>query len=313
MNHHMKPNNRRSFIKKTGLILAATSMVPAHIFGTSAGFDDLKKVPINAHLWVYASKFPPNWDCSPVLDTVFSDLNDAGIHGVELMEANLRHDNSVKNLNNLIQKYNLPVSGSSYGVGFSMWDTEQHKRILKDIETIIPRLKAVDGKTFGISVGGADHQKTEKELDAQAEILLKIRSICEENDILANLHNHTYEVENDMHDLRGTLKRIPDFKLGPDLNWLIRAGVDPVSFIETYGQQIVYLHIRDQYANGDWTEYVGQGVTNFSAISTALRKQNFQGQVAIELAFPNDFIPEFTLTEDWKKSKEYVQGIFGWS
>jgi len=35
--------------------------------------------------------------------------------------------------------------------------------------------------------------------------------------------------------------------------------------------------------------------------------------VAIELAFSNDFIPEFTLTEDWKKSKEYVQGIFGWS
>jgi len=101
-----KAKPRKKFYQKTGLILAATSIVPTHIFGTSAGFDDVKKVPINAHLWVYASKFMPNWDCSPILDTVFSDLNDAGIHGLELMEANLRHDNSVKNLNDLLQYTN---------------------------------------------------------------------------------------------------------------------------------------------------------------------------------------------------------------
>ncbi len=139
MNHHMKPNNRRSFIKKTGLILAATSMVPAHIFGTSAGFDDVKKVPINAYLWVYASKFMPNWDCSPILDTVFSDLNDAGIHGLELMEANLRHDNSVKNLNDLLQE----VTFLSDLLFFSFFPPFP----------FLSRLKAVDGKTFGISVG----------------------------------------------------------------------------------------------------------------------------------------------------------------
>ena len=40
-------------------------------------------------------------------------------------------------------------------------------------------------------------------------------------------------------DVPGTLARIPDIKLGPDLNWLIRSGIDPVTFIKTYGHSIV--------------------------------------------------------------------------
>jgi len=115
-----------------------------------------------------------------------------------------------------------------------------------------------------------------------------------------------------MHDLKGTLARIPDMKLGPDLNWLVRANVDPVAFIKTYGQQIVYLHIRDQYQNGVWTEYVGEGVTDFPAIAEALRSVNFRGRAAVELAFPDNYVPKYTLTEDWKRSKQYVQSVFGW-
>lgn len=136
--------------------------------------------------------------------------------------------------------------------------------------------------------------------------------IWEEHGIQPNLHNHTYEVENNLHDLKGTLERIPDAKLGPDINWLIRAGVDPVEFIETYGDKIIYLHIRDQYQNGEWTEYVGQGTTDFKAIASALKAKNFSGLAAIELAFPNDFEPQYPLKKDWKKSRQFVQKAFGW-
>ncbi len=303
---------RRNFIKNAGLVAFGTLMAPDQLMSSSVTEHMSKNIPVNAHLWVYASKFPPNWDATPVLDTVFSDLSYAGIEGLEIMEGQLRHDDSVERLNQLIKKYRLPVSGSSYGVGFRMWDVDQHQSILEDIGIVIPRLSRVGGKTFGISVGSKDGLKTEKELDAQAELLKKIRSICEDNDIEANLHNHTYEVENDMHDLKGTLARIPDFKLGPDLNWLIRAGIDPVEFINIYGKQIVYLHIRDQYKDGTWSEYVGEGDTDFEPIAAALKAQNFKGQAAIELAFPNDFTPKNELREDWKMSRQFVKNTFGW-
>lgn len=308
-----KSFKRRDFLKKSGAFVAGTAVLPQQLFSAVGNAPLLKKIPINAHLWVYASKFPPNWDCTPVLESVFSDLSYAGIHGLEIMEAQLRHPDAVGRINTLIKKYNMPVSGSSYGVGMQLWDKTQYKTIWEDIEVVVPRLGQIGGKTFGISVGDKDGLKTEDELDTQAKLLTKIRALCEDNGIEANLHNHTNEVENDMHDLKGTLLRIPDFKLGPDLNWLIRANVDPVAFIETYGKQIVYLHIRDQYEDGVWTEYVGQGATDFKAIGKALKKQNFDGQAAVELAFPNNFTPVNQLKDDWKMSREFVEETFGWN
>lgn len=303
--------NRRKFLEKSGLASATALLAPSFLMSSNCK-PIVKRIPINAHLWVYASKFPPDWDCTPVLDTVFSDLSYAGIAGVEIMEGQLRHNDAVDRINKLIRKYNLPVSGSSYGVGFKMWDISQHQKIMEDIHIVVPRLARVGGKTFGISVGNKEGLKTKVELDQQAELLTKISAICADNGIVPNLHNHTYEVENNMHDLKGTLQRLPDFKLGPDLNWLIRGGINPVEFINTYGKQIVYLHIRDQYEDGTWSEYVGQGETDFESIARALKAQKFNGQAAVELAFPNDFTPENQLREDWKMSREFVQKTFGW-
>jgi sugar phosphate isomerase/epimerase len=135
-------------------------------------------------------------------------------------------------------------------------------------------------------------------------------AICAKHGIEPNLHNHTFEVTNDMHDLKGTLARVPDIKLGPDLNWLVRGGVDPVWFIKTYGHQMVYMHIRDQDAAGKWTEAVGEGVTDFRAIARALKEINYKGKAAIELAFEKP--PAGPVRDDWKKSRRYVKKVFGW-
>lgn len=309
----MKPSgasSRRDFLKTSTISLAAGLLAADTPKLASAAGLFAFKPKLSAHMWVYASKYPPNWDATADLDTVFSDLHFAGFDGVEIMDVILRHDDAVDRLKRLVEKYNLPVSGASYQG--AMWDASQHDAILSDATTVISRLAQLQGKTFGISVGDARHAKTDAEFDAQAKLLTSIRKLCADNGIVANLHNHTYEVRDDLHDLKGTLARIPDFKLGPDLNWLIRGGVDPVWFIKTYGHQMVYMHIRDQYKDGTWTEYVGQGVTDFPAIAAALRAVNFRGRAAIELAFPKDFVPKNPLREDWKMSHDYVIKTFGW-
>lgn len=134
--------------------------------------------------------------------------------------------------------------------------------------------------------------------------------MCDKHKVQPNLHNHTYEVENDMHDLKATLKRIPEIKLGPDLNWLVRGGVDPVWFIKNYGKQMVYMHIRDQQVGGKWTEAVGDGIIDFPAIAKALHEINYNGRAGIELAF--DAPPVNEVKESWKKSRAYVKKVFGW-
>jgi sugar phosphate isomerase/epimerase len=298
--------SRRTFIKtSTGL---AGAFLLNGLNSTACKAEKDATVKVDAHLWVYASRFPPDWDCTPILDEVFSDLKWAGYDKIELMEVILRNEGSVQRLNDLIHKHGLPVTGTSYNG--DMWDKNQQQHIVEDMELVLERLHSVGGTMIGLTVGDAKRVKTEAELDTQAETLKKIINLCKKNNVVPNLHNHTFEVTNNLHDLKGTLERVPDLKLGPDLNWLVRGGVDPVWFIKTYGHKMVYMHIRDQRADGKWTEAVGEGAMDFPAIAKALKEIKYSGRAAVELAF--DEPPKRAVREDWKQSRAYVKKVFGW-
>ncbi len=193
-----------------------------------------------------------------------------------------------------------------------MWDRNQQAAVLENAEMVITRLAQTGGRTLGISVGDPGRKKTPEEFDHQAELLRKVRALCQQHGIVPNLHNHTYEVRDDSHDLRGTLQRIPDFPLGPDLNWLLRGGVDPVAFIRQYQRQIVFLHLRDQKADGRWSEAMGEGDMDYAAIAKALHDVGFTGDAIIELAHERDFQPTRPLRESLRLSREYVRRVFGW-
>jgi len=114
-----------------------------------------------------------------------------------------------------------------------------------------------------------------------------------------------------MYDLRGTLKRIPDIGLGPDLNWLLRAGTNPLEFLREFRKQIVFLHLRDQLSNGKWPESMGEGNVNFKEIADVLKEINFSGQTIIELAHENGFVPTRPLKESLKMSRDYMRKTMG--
>ena len=70
------------------------------------------RVPVGAHLWVYAAK-QPGYDPTPVLGEVFSELGRAGLDGIELMHQALLHDDSVVRIRALSDRHRLPVIGTS--------------------------------------------------------------------------------------------------------------------------------------------------------------------------------------------------------
>jgi sugar phosphate isomerase/epimerase len=302
--------SRRSFLRQSGGLLGMGlwSTFPGNLPGKAGKIMD-GNVTVGAHPWIYAAKLP-NYDITPVLEKIFQDVKYAHYGGVELMHHPLMQSQNVNVLKDLSDKYDLPVIGTSYGA--DMWDRQRHDAILRETEKILSNLSATGGRTMGISVGNAGMKKTEDQLDAQADLLAKIREMASAQGIVINLHNHTYEVENGMHDLKGTLKRLPDIPLGPDINWLQRADVDPVEFIETFGNQIVFLHLRDQFNNGRWTEALGEGDTDFAAIAHALRKISFSGDLIVELAHENDFEPTRPIRESLHMSREFVKNEMGY-
>jgi len=268
------------------------------------------KLAVGAHVWIYAST-QPGYDVSPILPQIFSDMKYAGLDGVETMEHPLRKEETTRLIAELIEEHQLPLLGTSYGA--AMWDKSKHTEILEDVESIMSNMARVKARTFGTSVGHPSGRiKTEDELDAQAELLLKLRDLGEKNGVVMNLHNHTYEVENNLHDLKGTLKRIPDFKLGPDVNWLLRAEVDPISFLKEYQKNIVFIHLRDQLSNGLWPESLGEGDVDFAEIGEVLNSIRFDGDLVIELAHEGGFEPTRPIRESLKLSREYIQETMGY-
>jgi sugar phosphate isomerase/epimerase len=268
-----------------------------------------KKITVGAHVWVYASTMP-GYDVSPILSQIFSDMAYAGFDGIETMEQPLRSTVYTKQIKELIDQYKIKLNGSSYGA--EMWNKDKQNEIYEDVDLIFTNMASVGARTFGVSVGEpAGRKKTEDEFDNQADLLKRLIALGHKKGIVLNLHNHTNEVENNMYDLRGTLKRIPDVKLGPDLNWLLRAGINPVDFLREFQKQIVFMHLRDQLSNGKWPESMGEGNVNFKEIGDVLREINFEGDANIELAHENGFVRTRPLKESLKMSREYMRKIMG--
>lgn len=267
------------------------------------------KVRVGAHLWLFAAK-QPGYDATPVLDQVFEQIGRAGVDGLELMNYVLLHDGAVDRIKALSNRHNLPVTGSSWSA--NLWDRAQHPQALATVRTVIERLHAVGGRTFGISVGDARRKKTESEFDAQADALRQVMKLCADHAIVPNLHNHVYEVRDNEHDLSGTLARIPDIKLGPDLGWLFRARVDPVDFIRRRGPQMVFAHLRNEKADHTWPEDLTEGVIDYRAVGQALHAANFQGDLMIELAHEAAFQPTRTFGDSFRLSRDYVRRVMNY-
>lgn len=300
---------RRQFIRNTSLSLLAMTALPQVKSVSLPSVDAHEKITTGAHVWVYAST-QPGYDVSPILSQIFSDIAFAGFDGVETMEQPLRSDVYTKQIGELIDKHGIKLIGSSYGA--DMWNKDKQNQIYEDVDLVFSNMAKLGGKTFGVSVGEpSGRKKTEKEFDTQANLLRKLIRLGESKGIVLNLHNHIAEVADNMYDLRGTLKRIPDIKLGPDLNWLLRANVDPVKFMREFKQQIVFLHLRDQLSNGKWPESMGEGNVDFREIAGVMKEINFRGHAIIELAHENGFILTRPLKESLKMSREYMRKTMG--
>lgn len=300
---------RRDFLRNTALTTLAAVLANEGISSSILKTSSAQKISVGAHVWVYASK-QPNYDVSPILEQIFSDMAYAGFDGIETMEHPLRSKTYTNQIAELKEKYKIGLIGTSYGA--QMWDKSKQVEIYDDVDLVMTNLASLGGRTFGVTVGDPHGRiKTEEELDSQAELLKRLISLGNSKGIVLNLHNHISEVANNMHDLGGTLKRIPDVKLGPDLNWLLRAGVDPVAFLEKYRNQICFMHLRDQLLNGKWAEALGEGNVDYKEIGKTIRDNKFKGDVIIELAFEKDFVPTRPIKESLKMSREYLKQTAG--
>ena len=264
-------------------------------------------IDICAHPWAYAAQ-QPDYDIRPVLQDIFADLKAGGFDGVELMHTALQTEEDLDRAAELSANYELPVIGASFGG--SMSDRQAHAELLEHAEFLLPGLEGLGGHLLGVSTGPKrGGRKSAQQLDAQADVLTHLIELGADHGVTINLHNHTYELEDGEYELTENLKRIPEIKLGPDLNWLRRAGVEPLDFLRRYADRIVYLHLRDQ--QGDrWVEALGDGDEDYVQLGRVLSEIGFTGRAAIELAHEPDTVCTRSMGEDFKLSCERLRAAF---
>ena len=262
---------------------------------------------ICAHLYAYTAQ-QPGESRRELLDTVFADLSSAGYAGVEVMHTQVRSADDAAYVGGLSERYNLPVIGASFGG--RMWDVAEHPALLAHAQVLIEALGDLDAWLLGVSTGAKpEGLKTPAELDTQAELLECLIDLCDECGILLNLHNHTYEVENGEYEFRAMIERIPDISLGPDVNWLRRAGIEPNDFLRRYADRIIYLHLRDQLGDR-WPEALGEGDQDWVELGRTLRDIGFDRYVGIELAHERDTQFTRTMGENFALSLRNLRDAF---
>ena len=82
------------------------------------------------------------------------------------------------------------------------------------------------------------------------------------------------------------IKGHPNFGACADLGHWPKSGIDPVEAVKKLSGHIISLHLKDISAFNDPTLKdvpVGKGVVNFPAVFAELKKQNFQGNIYIEM------------------------------
>ncbi len=264
-------------------------------------------IEICAHPWAYAAQ-QPGYDIRPVLEDIFADLKAGGFEGVELMHTALQSEQDLQRAAELAASYELPVIGASFGG--AMWDRQAHDQLAEHAGFLLPALERLGGHLLGVSTGKSpDGKKTAQQLEAQAELLTHLLELGADYGVTINLHNHTYEVEDGQYELTENIKRLPGIKLGPDLNWLRRAGVEPLDFLRRHAERLVYLHLRDQQGER-WVEALGDGDEDYVALGRVLKEIGFTGQVGIELAHEADTVFTRSMGENFRLSCQRLRAAF---
>jgi sugar phosphate isomerase/epimerase len=109
-------------------------------------------------------------------------------------------------------------------------------------------------------------------------------------------HNHDFEfapLPDGSTPLQHILAAAPDLGWQMDVGWTIRAGADPLRWIEEHGRRIVAVHVKDIARPGTgldedgWSD-VGHGTVDWPGLMAALRARSAARFYVMEQDNPSD-------------------------
>jgi hexulose-6-phosphate isomerase len=86
-------------------------------------------------------------------------------------------------------------------------------------------------------------------------------------------------------------------------------GYDPKEEIDTYGEEITNVHIKDRL-KGNGTKNLGEGSADFDTVFAKLKEKKYLGDFILQVARGEDFKEEETVASQIEFVKKYLKKYF---
>ena len=252
------------------------------------------------------------------LQEVIADVAYAGCDGVVGRLAWMATDSEAERVANLLEKYHgdisiVPLEMPAFHHGDVFHRPEA-------VEETIARIAewAARGQRFvhcpHVTVDARQEpgrQKTEAELDVQAQSFNRLGAELSKLGGRLLVHNHTPEIEDNARELRATCERTDPklVNLCFDVHWAYRAGMDPLELIREYPERIKNPHLRNSIG-GILTQELGEGDIDYEALVRLLEEIGYEGWLLVELEYEQGTEVTRPVRENLRLSVDYVRDIF---
>lgn len=154
--------------------------------------------------------------------------------------------------------------------------------------------------------------KTDKELEIQAEALNELGAFLAASGIRLGLHHHTPELRNGAKEFHSNFERCPGNQVGfcYDVHWVFRGGIAPADCLRQYGSRIVSWHLR-QSRDRIWWEDLDTGDLDYTAVAEFASAQKLPQFYTVELALESGTRITRDAEANHARSREFVRRTFG--
>lgn len=249
---------RRTFLKRSGLALAAATLMPTVLFSCK----NQRKLGLQLYsLREYIGK-----DVSGVIKKVaaigFEEVETYGYSpegkfwGLEVRE-----------FKNILTSNGLSTPSGHYGADTYLSETgtdEDLKYILDVANELNQKYVVIPHISESLRTSIEDYKRIAERLNQAGEL-------CQNAGLKLGYHNHAFEFDdyNGQNGLEvfleNTDENLVDFEL--DIYWVVRAGVDPVSLFEKYPGRFPLWHVKDMSkTNPALNTEIGSGSIDYKQI-----------------------------------------------
>lgn len=246
-----------------------------------------------------------------IVEEAFGSMRRAGYRRLELdsdfLGAGLRARTLALLRDNRLAPAVLDASGPLYATPAA---EETRHQVLQTARLLLgDDLRFVN---FNLAAKPDGQPKTSAELEIQAYQLNRLGQELAQNGLQLMFDHTQLEMQQDAREWRHLLAHTEPARVSCclDVDWVARAGLNPLSLIDTAGPRLRSLHLRNRQG-GVNQELLADGDIDMARIARLLRQMRYDGFLVVELLYDANTKRQRGLTEDLSRSRWYMQQIFG--